>query len=383
MKGKIYIRNATGEMHPSKEKEFDTEDSLQELIAEHPELLAGDRMRPDDPLRWILVQREMPIEGWAIDLLLMDQHSCPTLVEVKRGDSREGRRTVVGQMLDYASAAAAAWSGDTIRVAFERDAVDRGSDPDEELGALLGYRGDADMEVAANKFEVAANEFWERAATNLEAGRLRLLFVSDKIHSELARSVTFWNAQTKPHIEVLAVEVKQYPSQSGDALVSRVIGQIDTQRAMTTGNRSLAYEEALGRFRPDVRHAIESLRERVARATGGQHSTFLTRSASLSIPGHSSLWSDPLYLGLLWLPNDRNGDGLFLFYADLGAGNDYPPELRSILENWVGEFDSDDFGSKYQWGSHIGRQFNADDFVAHIDVITGRLCFALSELAKL
>ena len=378
MKEKIYIRNAAGELHPSEETEFETEDSLQQLIALHPELLAGDRMRPDDPLRWTLVQREMPIEGWAVDLLLMDQHSCPTLVEVKRGDNREGRRAVVGQMLDYASTAAIAWSGDAMRVAFEQDAVDRGRDPHEELRTLLGYARDADIEMAANAF-------WERAAANLEAGRLRLLFVSDKISVELERSVTFWNVQTKESIEVLAVEVKQYPGQFGDALVSRVIGQVDATRTKGSGSRSprLSHDEFLASFRPDVRDAIESLLEAVGRATGTPRDTFQLGSTSLSIRGRCSLWARPLYLGLLWLPNEANGDGSFTFHAEFSPDHDIPPELGSTLENWINQFENDPFGAPYQSGTYIGRQLTADELVTHVDLLSARLCDALTRLAEL
>ena len=110
MAEKIYIRNANGDLEPLTEQRFDTEELLQELIGEHPELLAGDQMRPNDPLRWILITREMPIEGWAVDHLLVDQHARPTLVEVKRGSNREIRRSIVGQMLDYAATAASTQS---------------------------------------------------------------------------------------------------------------------------------------------------------------------------------------------------------------------------------------------------------------------------------
>lgn len=384
MKEKIYIRSTNGELYPSEEKTFENEGLLQELIARHPELLAGDRMRPDDPLRWVLVRREMPIEDWAVDLLLMDQCSCPTLVEVKRGDNREGRRAVVGQMLDYASAAADAWSGDTMRVAFERDAEYRGSDPYEELRALLGLAPDADIEEAANAF-------WERAVANLEAGRMSLLFVSDKIPVELERSVTFWNVQTKDSIEVLAVEIKQYPSQFGDALVSQVIGQVDATRTKRSGGRSprLSHDEFLASFRPDVRDAIESLLEAVGGVIGTPRDTFQLGSASLSIRGHCSLWARPLSLGILWVPNETTGDGSFQFYSYLPSGHHYPPELQSILENWASQENwaslsgNEAFGKPYPGSTYRGREFNADEFVTHINLITDRLCGVLSNLAEL
>ena len=333
MAEKIYIRNASGELEPLAEERFQTEELLQELIGQHPELLAGDQMRPDDPLRWILVRREMPIEGWAVDHLLIDQHSCPTLVEVKRGDNREGRRAVVGQMLDYASAAAGAWSGDTMRVAFEQDAVDRGSDPYEELRALLGYASDVDMEMAANAF-------WESAAANLEAGRLRLLFVSDKIPVELERSVTFWNVQTKESIEVLAVEVKQYPGQFGDALVSRVIGQAEANlnHRRLDAPRDSIREEVLGRCTPAGRSALVSLVDTVQKA--GAYVAW--GKNGLTISKYSSLSGRWPYVARFnwWSDDDDTPLALVMRRPEIYP---LPMELRAVLQAWIDKFNGDDF----------------------------------------
>ncbi len=366
MAEKIYIRNASGGLEPLTEIKFETEELLQELIGQHPELLAGDQMRPDDPLRWILVQREMPIDGWAVDLLLMDQHSCPTLVEVKRGDNREGRRSVIGQMLDYASAAAAAWSNDAMRVAFEQDAVDRGSDPDEELRALLGLARDADMEMASNAF-------WEHAAASLEAGRMRLLFVSDKIPVELERSVTFWNVQTKESIEVLAVEIKQYPGEFGDAFVSRVIGQVAAPSGNNPRSPNLSRDELLDAFRPDVRNAMLLLIDAVTNA-GGE---LRYRRTAITVRGRNSKWQRPLYLARFYVTDG----GRFEFTIDHTDG--LPEELRAFQQEYINQFSGDDFISAMNrhWGE--GWVVNSDNMVKQIDLLTGRLCSALSELANL
>ena len=269
MAEKIYIRNASGEFEPLTEERFETEELLQKLIGEHPELLGGDQMRPDDPLRWILVRREMPIEDWAIDHLLLDQDAQPTLVEVKRGESRRIRRTVVGQMLDYAATAAGVWSGDGMRRAFEEDARKRGKDPLDELNNLLRPDDETDAEDLAV-------EFWERAATNLAANRLRLLFVADEIPVELERVVKFLNEHTRDNLEVLAVEVKQYPGKFGDALVSRVIGQTDDPRQGGAGIRRrerITREEFLHRLDTTTRHTVERFIQTAESAGGDVAST--------------------------------------------------------------------------------------------------------------
>ena len=74
----------------------------------------------------------------------------------------------------------------------------RGVDPQGELDRLLQKGAEAD-----------ADAFWDQVERNLDANRLRLLFISDRIPDELARVVTFLNEQM-PNIEVLAVEIKRF-----------------------------------------------------------------------------------------------------------------------------------------------------------------------------
>lgn len=130
-------------------------------------------MPPHAPLRWILIAREQGIAEssdaaarWAVDHLIVDQDAVPTLVEVKRGADPEFLRTIVGQMLEYATHAAQKWTADTLRHAFKESTDARGLDPSEELGKLLAP--DADGEPDAEGFS-------ESVATNLAAARLRLL----------------------------------------------------------------------------------------------------------------------------------------------------------------------------------------------------------------
>ena len=57
----IYHQNDQGHLEPMVEEAFALEDTLQELVAHHPELLSGEQMDPNDPRRWILVGREQGI----------------------------------------------------------------------------------------------------------------------------------------------------------------------------------------------------------------------------------------------------------------------------------------------------------------------------------
>ena len=123
--GKIYLREGDG-LVPMAEARYDAEDVLQALLADYPDLLAGDQMRPEEPRRWLLVTREAGIPDrdgggarWSIDHLFIDQDAVPTLVEVKRSTDTRIRREVVGQMLDYAANVVAYWAGGQLRELFE------------------------------------------------------------------------------------------------------------------------------------------------------------------------------------------------------------------------------------------------------------------------
>ncbi len=315
-------------------------------------------MRPGDPLRWILIKREMPIEGWAVDHLLIDHEARPTLVEVKRGSNREIRRNIVGQMLDYAATAAGVWSERDIRRVFE-EAHD---DPDDVISELLQADDEPDVDA-----------FWEQVATNLAANRLRLLFVADEIPTELERVVKFLNEQTRDNLEVLAVEVKQYPGQFGQALVSRVIGQVDAPRGSNARSPNLSRDELLDGFRPDVRDAMLPLIDAVKNA-GGE---LRYRRTAITVRGRSSRWQRPLYLARFYVPDG----GRLEFTTDYIDG--LPEELRTFQKEYIGQFNSDEFISTNngKWGE--GWAVNSDNFVKHIDLLTGRLCSALSDLAEL
>lgn len=138
-------------------------------------------------------------------------------MEVKRSSDTRIRREVVGQMLDYAANAVVYWPVEEIRAKFETTCNTEGSDPEEKLRAFL----DASEDLEA---------FWGKAKTNLQAGKVRMLFVADEIPSELRRIVEFLNEQMDP-AEVLAIEIKQYAGQNMKSLIPRVMGQVTNPQA--------------------------------------------------------------------------------------------------------------------------------------------------------
>lgn len=272
------------------EQGYASESLLQDLLARHPNILAGDLMA-STPRRWLLVSREVSLASeddgagrWSVDHLFVDQDAVPTLVEVKRSSDTRIRREVVGQMLDYAANAVVYWPIERLRATFEA------SDGAEER--LLGFLDpDAD-----------ADGFWEQVGTNLKAGKVRLVFVADEIPAELRRIVEFLNTQMSP-ADVLAVEIKQYIGEGLQTLVPRMIGQTAEAQARKGRPDSRRWDEQsllqeIGRHGPEAlevaRHIIEWSRSHLPRFAWGKGATYGSLTPRLDHGGHSYL---PFYIG--------------------------------------------------------------------------------------
>jgi hypothetical protein len=186
---------------------------------------------------------------WSVDHLFLDHDAVPTLVEVKRSSDTRIRREVVGQLIDYAANAVVYWPIDTLRGAFERRLEGEDRDADAELAAVLGP--DADIEG-----------YWEQAAANLKAGRIRLVFVADEIPRELRRVVEFLNEQMAA--EVIAIEVKQYVGPDGlRTLVPRAIGQTAAAETRKGSREKRQWDEAS--FLEEIKAKRGAAEARVAR----------------------------------------------------------------------------------------------------------------------
>lgn len=216
MSDPVYLVSEDDTLVPMRETLYEHEAELQGLLASHPELLLSNA---DDAPALLLVKQEVGVPGdenegdnFSLDHLFLDREGIPTLVEVKRSTDTRIRREVIGQMLDYAANAVAYWSIDRLRGMYAATCEKRGADPDVALTDFLESTVDPDT-------------FWEKVKTNLQAGRVRLIFAADTIPNRLRRVVEFLNEQMDP-AEVLAIEVRQFTGDGGVRMVApRVIGQ--------------------------------------------------------------------------------------------------------------------------------------------------------------
>jgi hypothetical protein len=224
MPGGMYMIDAEGKFVSLTPTPFAAEADFQKLLEEHPELLTSDQMDSGIPRRWLLVAPQVGIPTsadasatLALDVLYIDQDGVPTLVEVKRATDTRLRREVVAQMLDYAANAVAYWPPEDLRTRFEERLRIEGKDPEQELLNSLGI---GQLEI---------DDIWQKTASNLRSGRIRMLFVADVIPPELKKIVEFLNEQMNPAI-VLALELRQFAGGGIKTFVPMVFGQ--TQRAI-------------------------------------------------------------------------------------------------------------------------------------------------------
>ena len=381
MAERIWIRDQEGGLDGVKEVTFGDEYRLQELIAEHPELIDGEQIRPDDARRWILIGREKGIAEtsdtgvrWSLDHLIIDQNARPTLVEVKLRDNSDIHRKIVGQMLEYAAHASETWTADDLRRTFEESALAQGHDPDDVLAELLQDKDDPDVD-----------QFWDRVSTNLAAKRLRLLFIADRIPDRLARVVEFLNGQMQT-VEVLALEIKRFRGRTGEIFVPHVIGRTAKATGRSSDARSprLKRESFLAAFQHDRHRAAAARLLDTAERNGagfrwGKHLVSVTIKCSLLVQPAAIAWLCPPTVLHGW---PRWTKGVTYGTRIPADENLLDGEVWNVLAQWsdgsLVPYAEEAYAKGYK-----GWTVNHDTAADHIDDLVERLENVLIQLSSL
>lgn len=190
------------------------EDALQMLLQRYPQVIPGKQIDPasEDPPRFVLLRREMPVGGWSLDHLYVDQRGVLTLVETKLIQNLESRREVIGQVIEYAANTNESWAYGRARQYATEFWSQQGRELDEVL--LEEFGKDLDIE-----------SFWGTVEENLKDGRIRLIIAADELRAEVRRMIEYLNKEMQ-NAEVLGLELKCYGEESTSlVLVPRLVGQ--------------------------------------------------------------------------------------------------------------------------------------------------------------
>lgn len=348
------------------------EKELQELLEKNHDLLPGDQIEPDDPPRWLLIQREMPVpdpgtggDRWSIDFLFADHHGTPTFVECKRYEDTRARREVVGQMLEYAANGQYYWDREILRDMAARSAGERGMDLETALQAINPDSGDS------------VDDYLQLMRNNLEEGQVRLIFFLEEAPHELRSIVEFLNKQME-RSEVLIVEARQYEKDGMRLVVPSLFGYTEQARrikkavTVTSGERRTWTESeffADASYRLDAA-AVEAMRRlydfavsneyQLKWGTGKTAGSFSILKLQLSPRALCSIYSN----GFLALPfGGMNGDPKLEAFRD---------ELAGQVRDKLGFALPEDYEGKYPQVRHAEWVPQVQEFIHVIDGLVKR-----------
>lgn len=199
MESDLFILNGSS-AEPLSRSAYERESDLQKLIARNPYLIS----RGSQNERLYLVTREAGVyddeasqaSHYFVDDLFVSESGVPVIAEVKRSSNTELHRRVVAQMIDYACRASF-WDVDKLK------------------DAAIGHSNSSDCSV------LASQEFWDTVASNLKAGKLRLVFVADELPTDLVRVINFLDEKLE-NIDVYGVALAQYRSNGATLIIKSV-----------------------------------------------------------------------------------------------------------------------------------------------------------------
>jgi hypothetical protein len=180
-----------------------SEADIQELVHKHPECLPIAEI---DPMFCgaVSICRELNTPAGAIDNFMVTPSGLPVLVECKLWRNPEGRREVVGQILDYAKELSR-WSS---------------SDLHREVRRRVGGTGDPLLgRLRAAGHQVDEVDFNDALTLNLRRGRFLLLIVGDGIREGVEAIAEYLQAHAGLHFTLGLVEMPIYCLPDGGRLV--------------------------------------------------------------------------------------------------------------------------------------------------------------------
>jgi hypothetical protein len=206
------IRSMGGDWSEPTVNGYESESSLQQLIAEHPSLIPGVSDRA-------VACREFSSGVGPADVVILDESGDLTLIECKLTANPQIRREIVGQVLDYASRL---WG---MRV--------------DEFEAKWRRAAKTDASPLS-AFDAEGTDTRERLAENLQVGRMRLVLAVDQVNDDLKRIVEYLNMITLGEVSVFVMEFVRAQRDGIEVLIPTAYG---AELAGVKGRRDQATRE--------------------------------------------------------------------------------------------------------------------------------------------
>ncbi|MGY2075034.1 hypothetical protein [Blastococcus sp. SYSU DS0828] len=190
----IRVRDHGGRWTEPNSYGYMNEAELQQILCEQPSLIEGVSAEA-------IAVRELATSVGRADLVVVDSDGTITIVECKLATDADIRRTIVGQIFDYAARLA-----ELTPKMFEELWQSRG-------GPSLDALFDGQPDDARRAFE-----------TNLAAGVFTLVLAVDSISTDLRRIVRYLNTHTTAGMRLLAIELRHAVHSDTEILIPTVYG---------------------------------------------------------------------------------------------------------------------------------------------------------------
>ena len=237
---------------PLDKTKFTEEGKLQDYLEKYPSLIPlSDIVEGASAL--LCIGREVGAGPGAIDLLFIDKDGLLTLVETKLAKNPEARRTVIGQIIEYASYVYQWTADDVYRIANEYLSKSERV-PSNYRGTLNEVMG----KLSEEEFSFA--DFRANIEQNLKNGKIRCIIAVDELIEPLRATVTFLNSYSK--FEILLLQVSNFEEKGRDRkiLAPSLFGyspRIGDGRVQSTEDNF--FKDARERCNADVVKAMEEL----------------------------------------------------------------------------------------------------------------------------
>ena len=208
----VLVRREDGPWIRAETASYTSEVEFQDLVERTFDLVLGTQS--DAPA---IIARELrtPLGG-AVDIVAVDVDGVITLCECKLASNAEARRSVLGQLLEYAGdLAGLAWGDFRTRLASRLH-----GDP---ISVMAERAGDAWTGEA---------EWIEAVGESLAAGRFRLVVAVNEISDALRETVLYLNARAD--FQILAVELRRARIDGVEVLAPNVFGDESARRKLPT-----------------------------------------------------------------------------------------------------------------------------------------------------
>jgi len=192
---------------------FANEKELQDLIQKYPAILdpIAEMNRLGSSL--MILSREFGVQAGAIDLLACDIDANIYLIETKLAENPQLRRTVIGQVIEYAS---------NLRdLPFEHFKI--------RCETFLGQSLDNVVEMWLSKMvseqdeDLTTTDFLKQLRKNLFEGQICVVVITNKINFEIQRLFNYLDETTRDKLNFLVLEVNKYNLAENSYLHSNVV----------------------------------------------------------------------------------------------------------------------------------------------------------------